>query len=367
MSTHPVVNRTLLCAAVLAITALVPAAAFAQLQINANEDVNIKFGFQGQFWADWMQDANTTAPQGYQQNLYLRRVRFLAGGQLAKDVTFFFETDDPNVGKTPKAAGAGFIVQDAFLEWKIRNFLRLDGGLMLIPFSHQTLQSTLSYYTVDISPLATPANAATQSSVLRDLGFQFRGFLAKDKLQYRVGAFSGERDANARNSLRAAGYVQYNFWGKDLGYTLLGTALGKQKTLAVDAGFDRQGAYRGFSANMAANIPVRGGDEIGGQIQYFKYDGRTKFPTIANQNDYLVELDYYSKALKIQPFGKFETQRFVDVAQVKNDVLRSGTGFNYYVRGQNLKLTAQWFRALPVNSPNKPSNEFVVQMQVFYF
>jgi hypothetical protein len=79
----------------------------AQLQLG-NEDANIKFGFQGQFWADWNQDV-TSGSQGYQQNLYMRRGRFMAGGNIGKNISFFFETDDPNLGKTPKALNTGFL------------------------------------------------------------------------------------------------------------------------------------------------------------------------------------------------------------------------------------------------------------------
>ncbi len=361
------VRRALLCVTTIFMFALVSAPAFAQLQINAGEDVNVKFGFQGQFWADWTQDANTTAPQGYQQNLYMRRIRFMVGGRLAKDVTFFFETDQPNLGKTPKELNSGFLVQDAFLEWNVRSYFALDGGLMLVPFARQGLQSTLSYYTIDISPVSTVNNSSTQSSALRDGGFQARGFFDKDKLQYRVGMFEGERNANARNSLRTAGYVQYDFFATETGYTYIGTALGKQKILAIDGGFDKQGSYRGFSGNIASDTPVNGGDEIGGQLQLLHYDGRTKFPTIGDQNDYLLEVDYYLHRAKIQPFGKFESQNFLLESLKKEDVNRAGVGFNYYIHSQNLKFTAEWFRALPQNSPNKPSNEFTAQLQVFYF
>ena len=63
--------------------ALVPAPASAQLQIKT-EDITIKFGFQGQFWADYTQDA--TAPsagnQGYAQNFYLLRDRLMFGGTI---------------------------------------------------------------------------------------------------------------------------------------------------------------------------------------------------------------------------------------------------------------------------------------------
>jgi hypothetical protein len=58
------------------------------------------------------------------------------------------------LGLTPKALGSGFLVQDAFIEWKANNALRLDAGLMLVPFSRNVLQSTLSFYTLDISAIS---------------------------------------------------------------------------------------------------------------------------------------------------------------------------------------------------------------------
>ena len=44
---------------------------------------------------------------------------------------------------------------------------------------------------------------------------------------------------------------------------------------------------------MAAALPVNKGDEVAGQFQYIHYDGGTKFPTIAKQNDFLLEAGYY--------------------------------------------------------------------------
>src|SRR5512140_1086384 len=98
---------------------LVPAtSAPAQLQIKVGDEANIKFGVLLQGWADWAQDATNGS---YAQNLFLRRVRFIAGGNVTKDVSFFFETDNPNLGKAAangaKGLGSGLIVQDAFLDW----------------------------------------------------------------------------------------------------------------------------------------------------------------------------------------------------------------------------------------------------------
>jgi len=337
----------------------------AQIVIK-NEDVTFKLGVQGQLWGDWTQDSSGS--QGYQQNLYFRRARIILGGDVGKQISFFFETDNPKLGITPKSLGSGFILQDALIEWKPTKVLQFNGGLFIVPFARNGLQSTASYLTLDISPISTVSNAATQSSVLRDLGFQFKGFFANERLQYRIGAFDGQRDANAHNSLRTVGYLQYDFFDREKGYLFAGTGLGKAKILAIDAGFDRQGTYRGYSANTAAALPVNKGDEVDGQFQYIHYDGKTKFTTIPEQNDYLVEGGYYVHKAKIQPFTKYEAQAFVTAANASKDINRFGLGANYYIRGQNLKWTCQYLRASPRNSTTlKPSNEFTVQLQLFYY
>lgn len=353
--------------AILAVTcALTPPPAAAQITLK-NEDVTFKLGFQGQLWANWAQDS-TAGAQGYQQNLFLRRGRLLMSGDIGPTASFFIETDSPNLGRTPKSPTAGFLLQDAFLEWKPTRVLQIDGGLFLVPLSRNTLQSTLSYYTLDISSLTTVNNAATQSAGLRDTGFQARGFFLQDRLQYRVGVFQGQRDANARNSLRTAAYLQYDFFDTETGYVFAGTALGRKKILAIDAGVDKQGAYRGLSANLACDMPVNGGDEIGGQFQYFHYDGRQKFTAIPNQHDWFVEGAYFLHKANTQPFAKFESQSFVEAANASRDLHRVAVGMNYYVRGQSLKWTVQYGRLLPSNgSPLRESNDLTVQLQLFYF
>ena len=85
--------RTRCCLTALAL-GLAPLAS-AQLTVSNGEDVKFNFGFLGQAWGDWNQTANAPGAQGYQQNLLLRRIRLMVGGQLAPDVTFFFQTMIP--------------------------------------------------------------------------------------------------------------------------------------------------------------------------------------------------------------------------------------------------------------------------------
>jgi len=203
---------------------------------------------------------------------------------------------------------------------------------------------------------------------LRDLGMGARGFFLKDKLQYRFGVFQGEREANARNSLRTSGYVQYDFFDSETGYTFAGRALGKKKILGLDAGFDAQGSYHGASANVAFDLAVHAGNELGGQFQFFHYDGANRFVALHEQNDWFVEGTYYLHRITMQPFTKFENQKFALSSDIKDNNRRVGGGLNYYVRGQNLKWTFQWMRVLPQQeSTLESTNEISMQLQLFYF
>ena len=100
----------------------------AQAVIKVNDDVNVRLGVLGQFQGEWLEDP---AADDTTQNLFIRRIRLLFGGQVAENVTFFIETDAPNLGKTLPAGkniSPGVIVQDAYAEFKLHDAFALDAG-----------------------------------------------------------------------------------------------------------------------------------------------------------------------------------------------------------------------------------------------
>ena len=359
-------------AAALAAGLLAPAVAEAQAVIKVNDTVNVKFGIQMQAWADFTQD---TATDGYIDNLYLRRVRFLAAGQVAPDVTFFYCLDNPNLGKAPKSLATGFMTQDALITWKIADAFRLEGGLFIVPLSRNGLTSTIAYLTLDVSPASTVFAAPTGTNGLRDTGFQARGYLLDRKqLEYRVAVTQGLRttavtgvDGGSRNSFRTTAFVNYNFFETENGYVLGGTNLGKKKVLALSGGVDTQATYSAYSANLFTTLPTGKGGEFAGQVQWTHFDGGAWVPTILRQNYYLGELAFLIPGTKVQPFAKYEAQKFGDDYTVSKDLKRWGLGFNYNVAGQNLKVTGQYQRVVPDASTLPASNQFTVQLQLFYF
>jgi hypothetical protein len=360
---HRTLRSTLSGALVIA-ALLVSVPARAQVVVKVNDNVNFRFGMQMQFWADELQDATT---KGYAQNLFLRRARFLVTGQVAPNVTFFFQTDNPNVGKAPKSLTTGFLLQDAWAEVKFNDQFMLDFGEFLVPTSRNELTSTSSFLTLDISPTSVVFATPTQTNATRDTGIQAKGYLADGRLEYRAAMFQGVRLAGSRNSFRHTGYLQYDFFEKERGYTYRGTTLGKTKIVALSAGYDGQNGYKHYSGNLFASIPVNGGDEVGGQVQHNHYDGAAFIPSLPNQNDELIDFGYYKASMKLQPFVKFEDQTFKAAVNASKDVRRYGAGVNYYFSGQNLKITGQYLRIKPRNSPVSATNEFTVQLQMWYY
>src|SRR5258708_24067938 len=314
MRRHPI--GRLVVGALLA-AALLPAAAQAQVIIKANDPVFLRLGAQIQAWADWTQDATT---RGYAQNLYIRRARALLTGQVAPDVTFFIQTDNPNAGKAPKALASGFLLQDAWAEWKIADGFALDAGEVLVALSRTGLQSTSTFFTLDISPTSTVFSAPTQSNGLRDTGFQAKGYLIDGgRLEYRAALFQGIRVAGSRNAFRDSAYLQYNFLEKERGYVFSGTNLGKKAIFNISSGYDAQKDYKAYSGDVFWALPFGGGNEIGGQVQDGHYDGGDFIQAIPKQNDILVELAIYMAQAKVQPFGKFESQKFTNTGDKGKD------------------------------------------------
>jgi hypothetical protein len=353
------------CVVVLAAAAFLCAGArtaTAQVVITAGDDVNFKLGVLGQFQADTLDDPTIDSNTN---NLFIRRIRLLFGGQVAKGITFFVETESANLGKT-LAAGKNItppvIVQDAYAEFGVSKVFAIDAGLMFIPFSRNSLQSAGTLLPIDYGAYTFSQSAPTQSSTGRDTGFQAKGYVLDDHLEYRIGAFQGMRDATSSNAFRYAGRVQYEFLDTETGFFYTGTYLGKKKILAVGAGFDAQSHYHGYDADAFVDYPV-GAGAFTGQFDYNRFDGDVTFATLPKQNDLLVEVGYLISPVKLTPVLQWTHRDLVDAT--KGDEAHWSVGLNYWWAAHNANVKAAYSRIAP--SGLSAQKEFTVQMQLFYF
>jgi hypothetical protein len=378
------------------LVALTPAVAPGQVVVKLNDTVNFRLGMQLQNWADWTQDPNS---EGYSQNFFIRRVRFILLATVAPNVTIFYQTDNPRYGSAAttgvKVINTGFLTQDAFLEWRFAgDAAAIQAGLFLVPDSHAGLISTSSYQAFDIGTWQIQGNTLMQGNGGRDFGIGLNGYLADAHFLYRVGIFDGARrgtepqtaplgaKAGSRNSFRYAGRWQYDFFDTEKGYVYVGTYRGTKKIVAIGGFVDTQNTYVAYGGDFTVDWPILK-DAVKAEFDYIHYEGGAgKFsippavPTagklqLPEQNDYYIDAGYYFDAFKIQPFLRYESQNFVKAVDKPKDQQRYGGGINWYVYGQNLKISGWWEHIVPktqaATAKVKNLNHFAIQIQAFYF
>jgi hypothetical protein len=341
---------------------LIASAAFGQAVIKVNDNVNFKFGVLLQTQGDATQDATTRL---YAQNVFIRRARILVGGQIAPNLTFFAETDSPNLFKSTAAGtknnASTIILQDAYVNYKFQDAFSIDAGLLLVSPSRNGLQSAASLMPVDYGAHTFANSGALQNSAGRDTGIQARGYLANKKLEYRAGIFQGMRDALNRE-LRSTVRVQYNFFDPETSFFYTGTYLGKKKVLSIGGGIDHQHKYDGYAADVFVDWPVSGGS-VTAQLDHIQYDGSTFLKSLPKQSDTLFEGGYLIGKSRFMPVVQIARRNFAASSGI--DETRYGAGVDYFLNAHNAN-----FKALFIRSDlkgRKTANQFTVQLQFFYF
>jgi len=348
---------------VLALAAIAAAApASAQIVINAGDQVNFKLGVLGQFQADTIHDTDADRDT---TNLFVRRFRVIFGGQVTRTVTFFAETDVPNLGRTVggvKNSQPTAIIEDAYAEFKPSNAFLLDAGFMYVPFSHNLLQSGATLLAIDYGAYTFSHSAPTQSTNGRDTGFQARGYLDHSHLEYRLGAFQGRRNPTSSNPIRVAGRVQYNVLNPETAFFYGGNYLGTKKVLSFGGAFDHQEDFHAYDADAFLDYPI-GRGVVTGQVDYNRFDGGRTLSTLPKQDDVLVEAGYYIRAARVTPLLQWQHR---DIANaLTGDETRTSVGLNYYWIGHTANIKGAFTRIAPHGLG--PQREFTIQLQIFYF
>ncbi|HVY25652.1 MAG TPA: porin [Polyangiaceae bacterium] len=227
-------------------------------------------------------------------DFFLRRVRLMAYGSVTKELSYFIETDQPNLGKGGDFTSSMFI-QDAFFSYAFMPELTLDAGMMLVPLSHHTIEGAVGLNALDYhgEMIRFPAG-----KIFRDTGIQLRGMLLNKLIHYRFGVFEGVRQAavappamppatpqeplNDNGLPRLAAQVRVNIFGDESDFFLKGIYFTPKPLLSVGVGLDLQskavrklngtpGTYRAFSADVFLDYPFSDDDELVFKANVFNY------------------------------------------------------------------------------------------------
>ncbi len=352
-----------LCAGIFYLCCMKPIyAAGPPWKFAANEgNTSVSFGFLAQPQFESLDNAAGTEMAN---NLFFRRLRFLAGGKISSKLSYFIESDNPNLGKEGADGKRinDFFLQDAYVSYAFRPEFQLDGGMILVPLSHNTGQSAASLLTVDYGAYSFLASDPTRSKVGRDYGLQARGYINKH-FEYRMGVYRGNRNHDGDFPYRyMARFVWYPLEA-DTGFFYTGTTHGQKKIIGIGASFDRQGDYSANSVDFFLDHPVNNGDALTLQADFIRYDGGASFTTLPKQNDWLLEGAYYFNKIKLGPFVQFASRDLSNPSSLDDRKIQGGV--SCWIQKHKMNVKMGYGKLLKDNSPDR--TQFVIQTQFFYY
>lgn len=346
-----------------------------QLRLELENGTSIRFGV---LWQAQYEALGNSANDDLSHNLFIRRFAILIGGTVLKDFEYFIDTDFIDLFKAPVGeeglkSGPSIQTKDAFGTFRVLDDrLKIDGGLLIPPGSHNSLQGGGSILPVDFFANAFVHNLAfrsTHNPYGRDVGFQLRGLVGP--VEYRAGVFQGRRSApqptaaGSRNSFRYAARVQVNFLDPENAYFYGGTYLGTKSVFSVGAAADFQhhsdDSYRAFAGDAFLDLPV-GDDGVSAQVNLVHRNGGQRV-VLPKQTALSAEAGWRFGAAKLSPIVRVE-RRWADAAP--GDATWLGGGLSYWAFGHTSNLKAFFTRIIP-QDPVDPFNQFNLQWQLFFY
>jgi hypothetical protein len=235
--------------------------------------------------------AEAAAPDGGMgTDFFVRRMRLIVAAQVVKGLSFFFDTEQANLGKDGNWETSIYI-QDAFVSFEPVAGLAFDAGMMLIPFTRHNMQSAAALNGLDYHAklILFPGGG---NRVWRDAGLQVRADLAGERLHLRGGVFNGVEGAapateaapmrNRHDAPRVAGHARLDLAGREKGFFYSGISFSETPIVSIGLGFDWQpdvvmsagGAadHMALAADVFAELPTVPGQELVLQATAVLYD-----------------------------------------------------------------------------------------------
>jgi len=128
-----------------------------------------------------------------------------------------------------------------------------------------------------------------------------------------------------------------------------------------------QGSFEAFGGDAYVSWPI-GPDAVTAEVDYLHYSGWGKFfGAVPEQDTIFADAGYFFGAIQLEPFARYEVLNYSAAVNNAKQQSRIGGGLNYYVMGNNFKITPYYERVMPKVQPTtaqiKDYNRFVCQIQ----
>ena len=349
---------------------------WAGIKMEIDEQTKGEVGIWMQTWFQWVEDGKG------EENLndfMLRRAYLYLKGQATDEVSFFTHVASDKVGQegldnSSLGLGSGVAWRDLWITVKLHEHLKIQMGRMYVPLTRNYgTTSTKCMLTADLPFLQGGSRGGIfyAQKVGRDDGLTLWGNPLDGLLQYRFMVSEGVEgrtpttgpvtNDNPEDNLRFVGRIAVSLLEPEKGWFNKGTYLGKKKVLSLGFGLDTQDNLtlndledqdnRVWTADVFFDHPV-GAGAVTAEAAYINIDNCTQTQPQSytdlkagdDAENWYINGGYLLPGSigpgRLQPYMRYET---VDVDKKDKTDFWSG-GINYYLKGHNCKITADYMR-----------------------
>ncbi len=330
----------------------------------------LKLEYKGQFQLNMRDTGSEADGDGDTAEFNFRRNRIALMGAYGKHFGLYVQTEyteDVNIGPFAVTDGSDneFQLLDAVMRFRYDDRANLWLGKYKYSFTRENLEACEMPLTLDRSVLI---RAPLASEGTRDKGVTLWGNLFDKKFQYRVDAMNGRNDSTSapESNFRYGARAHVTLLDPESGHGYRGTYLGEKKVLTIGGAYQMEkdvansdtvaqtGAvdYEAWTVDLFFEYPVEavGTFTVSGAYADYDLDDAYKganpdggvIGVNGEKNGGYVKVGYMLPNLPLQFFARSENWSFAQFNNVfDQEVDWYGGGFNYYFRGQDLKLTME--------------------------
>lgn len=364
--------RKLMSACVGMVLLAAPAFAGPTWTFGPNDEGQMKLEYKGQFQLNMRDDGAEADGDGDTAEFNFRRNRLALMGAYGEHMSLYVQTEyteDVNIGPFTVTDGSDneFQLLDAVARFRYDDRLNLWVGKYKYSFTRENLEACEMPLTLDRSVLV---RAPLASEGTRDKGVTLWGNLMDKMVQYRFDVMNGRNDSESspESNFRYGARVHLSLLDPESGHGYKGTYMGEKKVLTIGAAYqaEKDVAYAGADATAPVDYkawtvdgffeyPVAGVGTftVSGAIVDYDLDEASNKVLEGNlsadvvgingeKNGGYVKVGYMLPNMPLQFFARAEGWSLAYLDGVYDQEIEwLGGGFNYYFRGQDLKLTME--------------------------
>lgn len=389
----------------------VPAFAGPQMTFGPDDKGVLQLDYKGQFQVSVRDNGSGPNNDDATANFNFRRNRLALMGAYGDMFSLYVQTEFADqssmntLGVNKQPTDPQFSMLDAVFRFNFHDAFKVNVGKYKYSFTRENLEACEMPLTLDRSLFLTAPLMGNNPT--RDMGVTLWGNLFSDILQYRVDIMEGRKAASGETSpksnFRYGGRLHASLLDAESDFGYKGTYLGKKKVLTIGAAMQyepdavyndvvaRTGKkdYYAWTVDGYLEYPFKGIGTVTASGAYVNYKMDNAYYNTdpdpksyglnGEKNGWYAKAGYMLPNLPLQIFGRYEQWKFANLNNIYNQrVDWAGFGANYYIWGQNLKVTMEYgmtmFDKKGVYSDikglnptrTKDFNTFVTQLQVIF-